>query len=52
MPKTGYAFPDAVDDNIVLLPNYGTNLFRSVTEEQALNLDVSQKTHAVYLTEV
>jgi hypothetical protein len=39
MPKTGYAFPDAIGDNIVHLPNYGTNLFRSVTEEQALYLD-------------
>jgi hypothetical protein len=52
MPKTGYAFSDAVGDNIVLLPNYGTNLFHSVTEEQALNLDVSQTTHAIHLTEV
>jgi hypothetical protein len=52
MPKTGYAFPEAVGDNIVLLPNYGTILFRYATEEQALNLDVSQTTHAVNVTEV
>ena len=52
MPNTGYTFPDAVGDNIVLLSNYGTNLFRSVTEEQALNLDISQTTHVVHLTEV
>ena len=52
MPKTDYAFSDAVSDNIVLLPNYGTNLFRSVAEEQTLNPDVSQTTYAVHLTKV
>ena len=39
MLKRGYAFPGAIGDNIVHLPYYGTNLFRSVTEEQALYLD-------------
>jgi hypothetical protein len=33
MFKRGYAFPDAIDDNIVHLTNNGTNLFLYVTRD-------------------
>jgi hypothetical protein len=40
MPKTNYAFLYAEGNNIVLFPNYGTYLFRSVTEDIYFSLSI------------